>query len=440
MTGESTVADEAARATRPVAHRRRRRWAAAAVGVALIVVAAAIVGLRADPADPADPAAPFRIELAGPDAIEAGESWTFEVAAPEIDADATATVTVSGPWGSGDLMADVVDGTITVPGSTMTRSGVSTATVQIREGTGTVSVAVEPGRAVDGTTPLAGPRSMVADLRHWTMVSAFPRDRYGNVIADGSQVDVVVRRPDGTVERVATEVRHLVAALRVFSTTVAGRSTFRVAVDGATGPEVEVLEVPGPPVAFALAENGPPLRADGRQLFVVTTDRLVDRHGNELLDGTAAVATMDAPNGRSTITSVTIDGTAEFVIETPTLAGPMSIDVVVDGVRSAPLRLDVAPDVTDLPVRVDVVDGLLRVEVGPVVSGLGGFVPDGTEAEIVIGGRTETIALVDGVGMLELPWPPGDDGEVDDPDAPGRKLPAAVTVRVLGVARAVTPG
>ena len=48
-------------------------------------------------------------------------------------------------------------------------------------------ITVLPLDAVDGAIPLAGPRSIVADFEHWTMVSAFPRDRYGNSVADGTE-------------------------------------------------------------------------------------------------------------------------------------------------------------------------------------------------------------------------------------------------------------
>ena len=411
---------------------RRRRLLLAGIATVAVLAVVLVALLRPEPAAPAL-AAPFEIALSGPVRIGAGEPWIIDVDDPgQVDDGDAATVSILGPWGTRRFTATVEDGAVAVPGSIMTRSGAVSATVQVGTGTGTASVVVDPGGAVDGTTPLAGPRSMVADRTHWTMVTAIPRDRYGNVVADGSIVEIVVRRPDGSVEVVSTEVRDLLAAVRVFSTTVAGRSTVRVDADDTTGAEVDVLEVPGPPSPFGLTESGLPLRSDGRQLFVLTTDVLVDQYGNELLDGTAAIATIDTPTGRSTIRSVTIDGRAEFVVETPKEPGTVAVEVVVDGVRSERLELQVAPDVTAVPVAIDLTAGLLRIEVGPVLSGLGGYVPDGTKAAISIDGRTDTIVLASGVGVLELPWP--STGADDDAG-----LPTEVVVRVLGASRTVRP-
>lgn len=381
----------------------------------------------------------FRLPLAAPRTLSAGDGWVIELGEPRPSSDgvvtpsSTATVTVSGPWGSRSITTTVADGRIEVPDGYTDRSGVVTATVRVGDWSGTVSTVVTPGPAVDGTTPLAGPRSMVADGAHWTMVTSLPRDRFGNVVTDGTPVDVVVRRPDGSVEVVTTEVRSQLAAVRVFSTTLAGRSTFRVDVDTATGPEVDVLEAPGPPVPFGLSEPGLPVRSDGRQLFVVSTDRLVDTNGNELLDGTVAVASVESPTGRATARSVTIDGVAEFVLEAPTEPGPVDVEVVVDGVRSSVLRVEVAPDVTDLRVDVVLHDGVLHITVGPVLTGLGGFVPDGTEAIVRYDDRSARVVLVDGRGSLEIPWPPAGNGA--DPSAP----PSLVVVEVLGVSRTVRP-
>jgi hypothetical protein len=250
---------------------------------------------------------------------------------------------------------------------------------------------------------------MIADLAHWTMVTATPRDRFGNSVADGTPVTLHVRRPDGTLDVIETEVADLLSGVRVFSGTTAGRSTIRVSVDGATGPEVDVLEVPGPPAVVELIEPNLDLRADGRMLVTIATGLLEDRFGNVLLDGTAASIDMSGPTGVGTLTGVTIDGRAEFVVEAPTSAGTIELRGVVDDVASAPLALTYAPAVVAVPARVARVDGSadsqVAVEIGPVLTELGGFVPDGTAALVSAAsssGETEavTVVLRDGVGSV----------------------------------------
>lgn len=385
---------------------RTRRWkpVAAVVGVVLALGSLVVLAGRLRSDETPWRSATTTLGLAGPDEIVAGEPWEFRVDAGFVD---SAFVTVTGPWGSESFTIDGRTSTFSVPAALTTHSGRLLAVVRAGDALGTVSTQVRPRRAIDGTTPLAGPRSMIADRAHWTMVTMLPRDRYGNVVVDSTAVQLRVRRPDGSVETYDTTVADLYAAVRVFSETLAGRTAVRIDVDGATGEEIEVLEVPGPPAEVAILEPSRPLRADGRDLVELRTATLVDRFGNELLDGTAAVAQIDGPSGRSTLRTVTIDGRAELVVEAPEEPGRVTVELVVDGVRSAPLELEFAPDVNELPLDATRENGRVRVDIGPVLSELGGFVPDGTVVLVDVAGRRSQTAIEDGVAAVVLDAEPG---------------------------------
>lgn len=350
------------------------------------------------------PTIPLVIESA--DEIDAGEPWTFGVTGRtgRIETDATFfEVHVAGPWGVRTLELEPTDDwLVTVPGELTQRSGVLTATVRVGDAVGSGFVEVLPLDAVDGAIPLAGPRSIVADFEHWTMVSAFPRDRYGNSVADGTETIVHVRRPDGSVDEAVTEVEHLLSVVRVWSESLAGRTALRLDTQDATGPEVEVLEVPGPPVAVEVVDPEIPLRADGRMLVNLETDVLVDQFGNVLLDGTSGVVRMDGPLGKGTLRPFTIDGRFEFYIEAPPVPGTVTLDVEVDGVRSEPIELEFASDVSELPVdSVRTADGV-RVTVGEVLSVHGGYVPDGTAVVLTVNGVEDDLDIFDGIAVFEL--------------------------------------
>ncbi len=308
-----------------------------------------------------------------------------------------------------------------MPPESTTHSGSLLAVIRDERSMATAVVDIEPGPVVDGAIPLVGPRSMIADRQHWVMVTALPQDRYGNVVEDGTVVEVLVRHPDGSPERLTTEVRNRYAAARVFSGTLAGRTGLRLEIQGATGPEVEVLEVPGPPGEVVIEPVDAPLRADGRQLVTIRTATLTDRFGNELLDGTAAVATIVAPTGRSTQRGLTVDGRVEIVVEAPSAPGEVTIELDVDGVRSAPMLLEFVSDVAELPVAATYDDGVVRVEIGSVVTRLGGFVPDGTPAVVNVEGDIHVVVLEGGSGVIEI----------------AAERVGAVTVEVLGVSRTV---
>jgi hypothetical protein len=400
---------------RKLLSRTSGRRALAAIGVGALVVAGVARCSAADEQIGTDRVLASSLSVDGPDTIAAGTPWRIVVDA-ELD---SVTADVWGPWGVRRLEADVDAGTgiVELPGNLTRHSGRLSAVFTSGTSSASFDVAVVPGPAVDGIVPLAGPRSMVADGSDWTMVSAIAMDRFGNSVADGTPVRLHVRRPDGTIDLVDTVADLLLAGVRVDSGTLAGRSTIRVSVDGATGPEVEVLEVPGPPAVVELLEPGRPLRADGRMLVTIETGRLVDRFGNTLLDGTAASLAMSGPDGAGTLTAVTIDGRAEFVVEAPSRPGRVELAPVVDGVEGTPIELKFVTDIAAVPVEIrrvtDTEGSQYVIDVGPVVTELGGFVPDGTEVVVYGGSEPVSGELRDGVARLVVDAAEGDVFAVD---------------------------
>ena len=388
--------------------------------VAAVTVVGLVIFLRSGGGEEAT--APERsptlpIIVSGPDSVSAGEDWTFTIegrnGALETDAEIL-DVHVTGPWGTRSLVVEPPDDwTVTVPGELTERTGVLTATVRVGDAVGSGFVEVVPLDAVNGAIPLAGPRSIIADFEHWTMVSAFPRDRFGNAVADGTTVLVEVRRPDGTFETVETEVEHLLSVVRVFSESLAGRTALRMNTGGATGPEVEVLEVPGPPVGVTVEVPDVPFRADGRMLVNLRTDVLVDQYDNVLLDGTTGVVRMDGPLGVGTLRPFTIDGRFDFFVEAPPVPGTVTLDIEVDGVRSEPIELFFASDVSDLPVEVERTEEGVLVSVGQVLSVHGGYVPDGTRAFVRVGGREFDAEIMDGRSELLVRVEAGETMEIE---------------------------
>ncbi len=395
------------------------RWRAPINVVAALLVVAVVVVIRSrgGAVPQAEQAPTVELVIETPGEIDAGDDWTFGVAGRNgpITTDAAFfEVHLTGPWGVRTLQLEPSDDwVVTVPGEHTQRTGVLAATVRIGDAAGTGFVDVVPLEAVDGAIPLAGPRSITADFEHWTMVSAFPRDRYGNSVADGTETIVHVRRPDGSVGEAVSEVEHLLSVVRVWSESLAGRTALRLDTTGATGPEVEVLEVPGPPVAVSVVEPDVPLRADGRMLVNLETDVLVDQYGNVLLDGTSGVVRMEGPLGHGTLRPFTIDGRFEFFIEAPPLPGTVTLDIEVDGVRSEPIELDFVSDVSELPVdAVRTPDGVL-VTVGEVLSVHGGYVPDGTSVVLTVDGIEDDEDIFDGIAVFEVDAEPGDTIRID---------------------------
>jgi hypothetical protein len=304
-----------------------------------------------------------------------------------------------------------------IPPELVVGSGLLVLTASTDRAIGRATVAVEPGGAADGITPLAGPRSIVADTKHWTMVSVIPGDLSGNGLADGTPVRVHARRPDGTVDIVEGSLQNLLDGIRVYSGTVAGLTTFRVEVMGATGPEIEIREVAGPPLPFALEASAGPLVADGRTLVEIRTPKLVDQYGNTVEDGTAVEIRGRAPDGPFRLGSTTIDGRALFRLRSPGVPGSVSLTADVAGTVSSPLEISFAPDALDFKVLFGRRGPDVSITIGPVRSSLGGFAPDGTPVDIEIPGQnTRRLQLTKGTATAVARLESGDQ----------------VTVKILG--------
>jgi hypothetical protein len=396
----------------------RMKWVCTAIAVVVLLGFVAAVRLGGD--EQASPVAIGMVEVDAPDRVPAGESIEVVVRS-QGDRPPASEVTVHlhviSPWGTEQVsVVSFADRTLVrVPGDLTRRAGSLQLVAEIGGATGATSVLVVPGTAVDGAVPLAGPRSMIADGQDTTMVVALVRDQFGNAVVDGTELDILARRPDGTVDVLRANVEHLLAHVRLVSGTSSGRTTLRVAApEGATGPEVEVLEVAGPPVAFGLVVADGAAPADGRTLVEIATDQLRDRFGNVVVDGTVVVFRTDGPTGVGSLNALTIDGRASVRLEAPDRPGVVSVSAHVGPVFSTVVNIAFEPDVTEFDVSVERVAAGVRVDVGPVTTSLGGFVPDGTEVEVLGAGRLLGTASIDrGRATIVVDAAPGDELLVD---------------------------
>ncbi|NCC31632.1 MAG: hypothetical protein EOM24_06335 [Chloroflexia bacterium] len=291
-------------------------------------------------------------------------------------------------------------------------AGLVTLTVQASAAEGYAKLRLTPGEPIDPLTALVGPRTIIADGLHWGTAAVIPFDRYGNPVAAGTPVEFYLVRPDARTETIVTTVQHLVGWERVWSATVAGRTTVIVRVGQAHGPEASLTETPGWPVPFTLSASPRGLPADGRQLVALRTARIVDRYGNEMLDGTLVTFVVESTDRTlRLIPAYTINGVAEAYFQSPATPGRLTVYATLYGVKSLPLRIDFKPGLAvgtiAVQARVDQKTGIVTLEAGPLLGNLGQLVPEGTEVRFTLAGpegwtQTFTAATEDGWARLEL--------------------------------------
>lgn len=270
-----------------------------------------------------------------------------------------------------------------LPPESLARAGMILISVSAGPNRATAIVDVLPGPPVAPLQPLIGPHSIPADGSAWTVAAVVPQDALGNAIADGTAVVFRVRPPGGSAADLDATTRTGVAWTRISSTTRAGRGTI-APVTGTTagyaGTWEQVAGVPGP---FAVSVSPPEIPADGRSMAAARTGLLADRWGNPLPDGTLVTFIASQPgtdNPRRIVTAETIGGVAEAPMQADDRPGTLLVVAEVNGVHSAPASLhSTALTAAPMPVvaLVDIVDGVLAVQAGPVAGDLGSIVADG---------------------------------------------------------------
>lgn len=350
------------------------------------------------------PALTGRLVVRAPTEIHVSAPVPVEVARADAPEGMDVTLVAQGSYGARVYHAAFRAGraALVIPGEDTRQSGIVTLIATAGAARGEASLAIRPGTPADPITPQVGPRSVVADGKHWSMVAAIPFDDYGNPVEDGTPVEVRVLHPDGALDRQIIAVTHLVAWQRLPSSTRAGRTTVSVTTQGAHGPDATFVEAPGWPVPFDLSASPADAPADGRQLVTLRTDIIRDAFGNPMLDGTLVTFVIDIPGSQPRfIPAYTIDGAAEGQLQAPDAPGEVAVRATLYGVESRPLTIAFAPGpaVGSFPVvaQVNARDGVVTVAAGPLLGPLDQFVPDGTLVRFRIVGPDGAARQVDGL-------------------------------------------
>lgn len=269
-----------------------------------------------------------------------------------------------------------------------------------------------PGPAVDPLNVYLGPRTVIADEEHFSMIVTVPRDRWGNPVLDGTRVDYTVSRPDGAVEEQQALTENLLAWVNVFSRTKTGRTRIGIEVGGAGGVEESFIEVADIPEPFTLAIVDELPVADGAALVRVRTSVLMDANDNVLPDGTVVFLDMNGVTGLRHLWGTTIQGVAEFTFEAPEGQGPVEMISTASGVSSEPLSITFERAIDDIPVSTLPVATGVRIDLGPIRTVRASFAPDGTTALLVVDGIEYEVLLIQGVASLLVPVPFGESFQV----------------------------
>ncbi len=385
-------------------NRKRMLVVGAAVALCLVML------LSRAPEEPT----PFSsLTISNPEVVSVGES--FEVIVGQVPVGDEVHLTIDAGYGPRSVStvasSDVV--TFEVPSSDVAESGMVMLQATTVSSSGWSQLEVLPGEAVDPVDLYLGPRTVVADDEQYSMIVAVPTDRFGNPVASGTSVEFVHYTPSDLEVLLAVPTENLLAFTELQAGTKSGRSRIATTVGSASGQERTFNEVAGVTIPFTVQPVDRIPFADGASLLRIETSELVDRFGNQLPDGTSVLMTIDSDEFSRRLSGVTIDGVAVFTVEAP--PGPVRFDVRAEsgGSLGESFDLTFSPAVSDFVVSVDRVvadsgDEVTKVEVGPVITVDGAYIPNGTEVVVEHDGRRYETVAADGVASVIVEGVDGD--------------------------------
>lgn len=277
-------------------------------------------------------------------------------------------------------------------GSITQSAGTMTLIAQSADQRVETTMTIVPGPPVEPLLALVGPRSITADGKHWTMLTALPNDEFGNAVVTGTPVTVRTQHPatvlttsaatTETLETITTTTEYLLAWARIFSRTKTGRITIAATAGNAHSPERTVLAVPGSPQPFTIHAEPAALTADGRQFITVITETLVDQYTNPLLDGTVVTFVVTNTDGTERrLPAQVIDGRATVQVQAPIVTGTLHIKALVLDTTSESLTLNFTAGLAiapfDLEINQD--EEVITFIAGPLLGPLRQYIPDGSE-------------------------------------------------------------
>jgi len=347
-----------------------------------IVVAVLVICMPWKPQAEAQPASLQSITL--PETVDAGTIVSVDV----VSATSTgvAHLVVQNAYGRLSFELDVLAGTgrLVLPAAVTQQAGV----VTVSSGEIVETMTVSPVEVAELVAPLVGPRTIVADAQDTTLAVLFPVDRYGNQVADGTDVSVLWQQPSATTNesgsQLDTETVDGMAYTLIPSGQVAGATMIRATASTDGGEEihaaaVRIDEVPGVVSDIEFASDRLDGRADGRSLIELESGELVDRFNNLLADGTVGHFVFEGPAGQGVVAGTVQNGVVRIELVSPSIPGTITGHLEIHGRTSNDVAIEFYPAIASFDVSLDLIGAETILRISTAVDADGAFVADGTE-------------------------------------------------------------
>lgn len=256
------------------------------------------------------------------------------------------------------------------------------------------TVELDSKKAVGKIESFVGPKSVNFGATSGSMITVFPVDQYHNatgknedvkyVFSTGDKVDSIKVKSKGTYS--STKIPDKKVSKLLMGATIDKGNTIEQSVRYLSGCPEEII--------IDLNEVFPV--ADGRQFFKASTRIMKDAGGEIIKDGTLVYFILYDESGQevSKFRSVAINGIAATWIKNPIYEGYYNLKVHVCSKYSKALNLYFADLVKEFNYYWK--EGGKTIEIGPVISSLDQYLPDGTSVRCTFmdNDQTQTIEAI----------------------------------------------
>lgn len=356
--------------------------AAIAVGLGLL----SFYGVQANPE--ASPEL-VRLQPVGDRTVSTEEQYLF-FQTPESTDITSVQLVLSGTYGSMVITPELLDNKplFVIPSSFTKHAGVVTYHLvqqeqSIQQGTFNLLPETENLGAVE---TYLGPRSIVANVRDYTMLVSIPTDTLDNMLPDSTQV-LLKSQFKNSITTTDHYLSNGFAWKRIFSPLKTGRLSTGSTLEDRSSKELIADIFPDTAQDFSITTERNHDYADGNEIITFGTSQIIDAHGNVMTDGTLVTFYMKDSEGAQWQTNAsTVNGYAFAKALHPQSPSTWQITAAITGIaQSEVLTQTFTPIIQTIPVQ-KVADRQLKV--GPLTSYLGQLVQDGITVTLHIGDQT----------------------------------------------------
>lgn len=234
---------------------------------------------------------------------------------------------------------------------------------------------IKAGQITGTSTTFSGPKTTSYNDKEGSMITGYFQDIHNNMV-DTTLVLQYHIQGEGSKATESVPTDHTYYFTHVIDSKNDSKQLVGIETDDQYSSEILVKGNSGCPVEANMYLKHLYKVADGRQIFEVLVDQILDADNHEVADGSFVELTFRSEESQSNYFGEIVNGRATFIIQNPKIAGTYIIRIhACDKKIAQSNRIKFSPLVDDIPYEI----GQQLITIGPLLSELYQTIPDGTE-------------------------------------------------------------